>query len=130
MAVVVDHPQAAERATISQALKAALERNGMSAVEVSPGERVASGTMRLQAQTGTSAADGGGRLGSIAFRVLLADGRSGGTTRFNAPLRGSADGRAYARLADVAVDASADTLREWVEDHVASVPRLAGVPRD
>jgi hypothetical protein len=130
VAVVVDHPEPDTRAAIAQALRVALERNGLTALEVPAGGRVGAQAMRLRVLPSVAVSDAGGRRGTIVFRVLLADGRSGGTVRFDAPMTGPADGRAFARLAAAAVDASSVTLREWVDEHRASVPRLAAAARD
>ena len=130
VAVVVDHAEPDTRAAIAQALRVALERNGLTALEVPAGGRVGAQAMRLQVLPSVAVSDTGGRRGTIVFRVLLADGRSGGTVRFDAPMTGPADGRAFARLAAAAVDASSVTLREWVDEHRASVPRLAAAARD
>jgi outer membrane protein TolC len=130
IAVMVDHPKADERAAIGEALRAALVRNGLRTVETPAGMPPAPGAMVLQVQASVAAPQDGTRHGTIEFRVLRPDGRSGGASRYGATLPASTDARAFGVLAGSAVDASAAMLREWAEAHAAPLPQLVSVARD
>jgi outer membrane protein TolC len=130
IAVVLEHPNADERAAIGQALSAALARNGLRTVATPEGMRPAAGAMVLQVQASVAALQDGTRRGTIEFRVLRPDGHSAGASRYGATLPAATDARVFGVLAGSAVDASAATLRVWAEAHAASVPTLASVARD
>jgi outer membrane protein TolC len=131
VAVIVDHPVAAERAAIVQAVRVALGRNGLRTVDAPAADASApADVMVLRVHPVLADPQDGARRVAMEFKALRVDGRIGGEGRYTAMLPAMPDARALAALAESAVDASAGALNDWAQAHAAPVARLAAAAND
>jgi len=128
--LAIAYDDAAQRAAIAAAVRAALGRHDLQVVDAPAESGPAARPLPLQARVMLEPAQDGARRGIVEFSVPRGDG-SARTSRYGATMPAAPDTRALSALAQAAVDASAAVLREWAvaHHHAASVP-VAALARD